>query len=135
MQVHDVGFLDCADIGSLSYLVLVDEIIGMAARVMRGVPVNAETIMFELIEKVGVGGLYLSQSKSASLCRKEAWIPTVLDREPYTKWERNGSLSTEDVANAKVKKILETHQPKPLAPETLEAIEKILVAAEEREKK
>ena len=77
----------------------------------------------------------LSQSKSASLCRKEAWIPTVLDREPYNKWEKNGSLSTEDVANAKVKKILENHHPKPLTPETLEAIEKILVAAEEREKK
>jgi trimethylamine--corrinoid protein Co-methyltransferase len=133
--VHDIGFLDCADIGSLSYLVLVDEIIGMAARVMRGVPVNADTIMLDLIEKVGVGGLYLSQSKSASLCRKEAWVPTVLDREPYNKWERNGSLSTEYVLNAKVKKILETHQPKPLAPETLEAIEKILVVAEEREKK
>jgi len=133
--VHDVGFLDCADIGSLSYLVLVDEIIGMTARVMRGVQVNADTIMLDLIEKVGPGGLFLSQSKSAALCRKEAWVPTVLDREPYTKWERNGSLSTEDVANAKVKKILETHQPKPLAPEMLEAIEKILVAAEEREKK
>ena len=133
--VHDVGFLDCADIGSLSYLVLVDEIIGMAARVMRGVQVNAETIMLDLIEKVGPGGLYLNQPRSASLCRKEAWVPTVLDRDPYNKWEKNGSLSTEDVANAKVKKILANHQPKPLSPEMLEAIEKILVAAEAREKK
>ena len=133
--VHDVGFLDCADIGSLAYLVLVDEIIGMAARVMRGVQVNADTIMLDLIEKVGPGGLFLNQSRSASLCRKEAWVPTVLDRDPYAKWERNGSLSTEDVAKAKVKKILDTHQPKPLAPETLKVIEKILAAAEEREKK
>lgn len=133
--VHDVGFLDCADIGSLSYLVLVDEIIGMAARVMRGIQVNAETIMLDLIEKVGPGGLFLSQSKSAALCRKEAWVPTVLDRDPYAKWERNGSLSTEDVVKAKVQKILETHQPKPLTPETITMIEKILVAAEAREKK
>ena len=133
--VHDVGFLDCADIGSLAYLVLVDEIIGMAARVMRGIEVSAETIMLDLIEKVGPGGLFLNQPRSASLCRKEAWVPTVLDREPYAKWERGGSLSTEDVLNAKVKKILETHAPKPLASETLAAIEKILAAAEEREKK
>jgi len=133
--VHDVGFLDCADIGSLSYLVLVDEIIGMAARVMRGVDVNAETIMLDLLEKVGPGGSFINQSRSASLCRREAWTPSVLDRDPYAKWERNGSLSTEDVLNAKVKKILENHQPKPLAPETIEKIEQILNAAEAREKK
>jgi trimethylamine--corrinoid protein Co-methyltransferase len=133
--VHDVGFLDCADIGSLSYLVLVDEIIGMAARVMRGVDVNAETIMLDLIEQVGPGGSFLNQSRSASLCRREAWVPSVLDRDPYNVWSRKGSLSAEDHANAKVKKILETHQPKPLAPDVLEKIEQILNAAEAREKK
>lgn len=133
--VHDVGFLDCADIGSLSYLVLVDEIIGMAARVMRGVRVDADTIMLDLIEKVGPGGSFINQPRSASLCRKEAWVPSVLSRDPYAKWERNGSLSTEDVLNAKVKKILETHQPNPLEPEVREVIEIILNAAEAREKK
>ncbi|MEW6239387.1 MAG: trimethylamine methyltransferase family protein [Chloroflexota bacterium] len=133
--VHDVGFLDCADIGSLSYLVLVDEIIGMAARVMRGVDVNADTIMLDLIEKVGPGGSFINQSRSASLCRREAWVPSVLDRDPYNVWSRKGSLSAEDHANAKVKKILETHQPKPLALEVMERIEQILTAAEAREKK
>jgi len=133
--VHDVGFLDCADIGSLTYLVLVDEIIGMAARVMRGVQVNAETIMLDLIEEVGPGGLYLSQARSAALCRKEAWVPTVLDRNPYNVWERKGSQTTEELANTTLKKILETHQPKPLQPEAVEKIERILIAAEAREKK
>ena len=133
--VHDVGFLDCADIGSLSYLVLVDEIIGMAARVMRGVEVNAETIMLDLIEKVGPGGSFINQSRSASLCRREAWVPSVLDRDPYNVWSRKGSLSAEDHANAKAKKILETHQPKPLASDVIEKIEQILSAAEAREKK
>jgi trimethylamine--corrinoid protein Co-methyltransferase len=133
--VHDVGFLDCADIGSLSYLVLVDEIIGMAARVMRGIQVDAHTIMFDLIEKVGPGGSYINQPRSASLCRKEAWVPSVLDRDPYNIWSRKGGLVTEDVVNAKVQKILETHQPKPLQPDVVGKIETILIAAEAREKK
>jgi trimethylamine--corrinoid protein Co-methyltransferase len=132
--VHDVGFLDCADIGSLSYLVLVDEIIGMAGRVMRGIQVNPETIMLDLIEKVGPGGLFLSQSKSAGLCRREAWVPTVLDRDPYNVWARKGGQATEEVVQSKVQKILETHQPKPLQPEAMAAIENILITAEAREK-
>ena len=68
--VHDAGFLDCADIGSLAYLVLVDEIIGMAKRVMRGIPVSAETILLDLIEKVGPGGTFINQSKSAAVSRR-----------------------------------------------------------------
>jgi trimethylamine--corrinoid protein Co-methyltransferase len=131
--VHDVGFLDCADIGSLSYLVLVDEIIGMAARVMRGVEVSAKTIMLDLIEKVGPGGMFLNQAASASLCRREAWNPSVLDRNPYNSWSRMGSLTTEQLVAAKVEKILANHQPVSL-PEGVNArIEAILIEAEARE--
>jgi trimethylamine--corrinoid protein Co-methyltransferase len=133
--VHDVGFLDCADIGSLGYLVLVDEIIGMARRVMRGIPVNAETIMFDLIEKVGPGGSFLNQARSAALCRSEAWVPTVLDRTPYRIWETKGSPTTEQRVNEKVRKILDSHQPSPLPPEAAEKIEAILRKAEQREQK
>jgi len=133
--VHDVGFLDCADIGSLSYLVLVDEIIGMAKRVLRGVEVSPETIMLDLIEKVGPGGMFLNQAKSASLCRKEAWVPTVLDRDPYSIWERKGSQTTEDAVSAKLMKIVSEHRPAALSAQTEEKISKILKLAEERESK
>jgi trimethylamine--corrinoid protein Co-methyltransferase len=133
--VHDVGFLDCADIGSLAYLVLVDEIISMAKRVMRGIQVNSETIMLDLIEKVGPGGSFLNQSKSAILCRTEAWVPTVLDRNPYALWEKKGSHTTEELVNDRVKIILDTHQPSPLQPEAVSKIEEILREAERRERK
>ena len=133
--VHDVGFLDCADIGSLPYLVLADEIIGMAKRVMRGIEVTPETIMLDLIEKVGPGGMFLNQAKSASLCRKEAWVPTVLDRDPYSIWERKGLQTTEDAVNAKLMKILSEHQPAALLAQAQEKISEILKLAEERESK
>lgn len=133
--VHDVGFLDCADIGSLAYLVLVDEIISLVARVMRGVQVSAETIMLDLIERVGPAGTFINQPESASLCRAEAWVPSVLDRNPYYSWEKKGSQTTDELVNAKLQKILDTHQPSPLQLETVEKMEKILGAAEMRERK
>jgi trimethylamine--corrinoid protein Co-methyltransferase len=133
--VHDIGFLDCADIGSLAYLVLVDEIIGMAARVMRGIEVNAETIMLDLIEKVGPGGTFINRAESASLCRREAWVPSVLDRNPYNIWTGKGSPVTEGLVAAKVNKILETHQPAPLPEGIEDKLMEILLKAEEREMK
>jgi len=132
--VHDGGFLDCADIGSLAYLVLVDEIISMAKRVMRGIRVNPETIMLDLIEKVGPGGSFLNQSKSAALCRTEAWVPTVLDRDPFALWEKKGRQTIEELVNARVRSILDTHLPSPLRPGVVDKIEKILGEAELRER-
>lgn len=133
--VHDVGFLDCADIGSLNYLVLVDEIIGMAARVMRGVEVNSDTIMLDLIKMVGPGGTFINQAKSASLCRKEAWTPSILDRNAYNIWKDKGSPTTEDLIKKKLNRILDQHHPTPLDDDVLARFNLILSSAEAREAK
>jgi trimethylamine---corrinoid protein Co-methyltransferase len=130
--VHDVGFLDCADIGSLPLLVLADEVIGMVKRIQIGVPVNPETIMMDLIEKIGPGGYYIADQPSASLCRKEFWIPKILDREPYTIWAEKGGLSLEDRAIQKVQRILNNHQPSPLPEGASEVISAVLLEAENK---
>lgn len=132
--VHDVGFLDCADIGSLSYLVLVDEMIGMAARILRGVEVSRETIMLDLIEKVGPGGTFINQAASAARCRREAWVPSVLDRQPYAVWVERGAPTAEALAAAKARHILAGHQPLPLPEGVRARVEAILLEAEARER-
>jgi len=132
--VHDVGFLDCADIGSLSYLVLTDELISMVSRIMRGIQVNGETIMLDLLEKIGSDGNFISEPRSAALCRNEAWVPSILDRNTYPAWEKKGSKSTADVVSEKLKKILENHHSSPLPDHAADKIHSILKSAEEREK-
>lgn len=132
--VHDVGFLDCADIGSLPYLVLVDEMIGMAKRILRGIAVNADNIMLDLIEKVGPGGMYLTEARSSSLCRSEVWVPTVLERSSYALWEKKGRPSTEELVKEKLKGILNTHTPIPLQAGVQAKMEEVLEQAEAREK-
>jgi len=133
--VHDLGFLDCADIGSLPYLVLVDEMIGMAKRILRGIPVSAETIMLDLIEKVGPGGMYLTEARSSSLCRGEVWVPTVLERSSFALWEKKGRLSTEELVQEKLKGILKNHAPVPLQAGLQAKFAEILEQAEVREKR
>ena len=119
---HDAGFLDCADIGSLEMLVMNDEIIGMARRMMRGMEVNDETLMLDLIDKVGPGGQFISQKETARNFRKEIWLPRLMDRQPWSQWESNGSLSMLDRIQARIREILETHVPPPLPDGTLEKI-------------
>jgi trimethylamine--corrinoid protein Co-methyltransferase len=131
--VHDVGFLDCADIGSLESLVMNDEIIAMARRIMRGVEISDETLLLDLIDQVGPGGDFISERHTAKHCRTEIWNPTLMDREPWVNWQAAGAQTTLDRVRAKLRGILATHQPPPLPDGAAEKIEAILKAAEARE--
>jgi trimethylamine--corrinoid protein Co-methyltransferase len=132
--VHDVGFLDCADIGSLEMLVMADEIISMSRRIQRGIEVNQEAIMLDLIEQVGPGGSFLAEPRSAVLCRSEVWMPTLLDRKFYPNWVKDGRKTMETRVHEKLGKILATHQVPTLAPEIAAGIDTILFNAEMRER-
>ncbi|MBC7250214.1 MAG: trimethylamine methyltransferase family protein [Anaerolineae bacterium] len=132
--VHDVGFLDGADIGSLELLVMSDEVIAMVKRIMRGIEVNADTLMLDLIDQVGPGGEFMSARETARRCRAEIWHPTLWDREPWENWEAAGSLGMPDRIRARLREILATHTPPPLPRGVAEEIEAILMEAEAREK-
>jgi trimethylamine--corrinoid protein Co-methyltransferase len=123
---HDAGFLDCADIGSLEMLVMNDEIIAMARRLMRGIEVMDETLMLDLIDRVGPGGQFISRKETAKNFRKEIWLPRLMDRQPWNQWSNNGSLSMLDRIQARIREILETHTPPPLTDDAVEAITAIL---------
>ncbi len=130
--VHDIGFLDCAQIGSLESLVMNDEIIGMTRRVLRGIEVSDETLALDLIHQVGPGGEFMSQEVTAKRCRVEIWNPTLLDRQPWDVWEAAGGATVTDRIRAKLKKILARHTPPPLPAGAAEQIAAVLREAEAR---
>ena len=133
--VHDIGFLDCAQIGSLEMLVMNDEIIAMTRRIMRGIEVSDDALMLDLIDQVGPGGEFMSQEVTAKRCRAEIWNPTLLDRQPWDVWEAAGSKTATDRIRAKLKKILVRHTPPPLPDGAAEKIEAILRGVEGRNSK
>jgi trimethylamine--corrinoid protein Co-methyltransferase len=131
-MVHDVGFLDCADIGSLEMLVMNDEIIAMARRIMRGIEVSDDTLMLDLIDKVGPGGEFVSTKETARRCRTEIWTPALMDRGAWVTWEAAGARTMHDRIKARLRDILASHRPLPLPGGATERIEEILRAAEAR---
>jgi trimethylamine--corrinoid protein Co-methyltransferase len=130
--VHDVGFLDCADIGSIETLIMNNEIIGMIRRILRGIEVGNQDELLDLIDRVGPDGHFLSTMHTAKLCRQEIWVPDLMDRKTWAEWEASGSQSFRSRVQAKLTNILATHIVPPLPEETNIAIENILQRAEER---
>jgi trimethylamine--corrinoid protein Co-methyltransferase len=130
--VHDVGFLDCADIGSLEMLVMTDEVIELARRILRGIEINEETLMLDLIDEIGPGGHFIATTETAALCRDEIWMPSLMDRTPWETWITSGAETMRTRIRQRVRTILTTHRPPPLPDGAAEEIEAILQAAEER---
>jgi trimethylamine--corrinoid protein Co-methyltransferase len=112
--IHDVGYLESGLLGSYDMLVMADEVIGMAKRILAGVTVTPETLAVDVIEKVGPGGHYLTQPHTRQHFRTETWFPTLIDRQMRRAWTASGSETMAGRVRAKVRDILEQYEPKPL---------------------
>ena len=94
-----------------------------------GLPVVGD----DLIDQVGPGGQFMAEHHTADHCRDEIWVSALMDREPWINWQAAGAQTALDRIRAKLRKILETHEPPPLPSGAAQQIEAILQAAEARE--
>ncbi|MCG6911818.1 MAG: trimethylamine methyltransferase family protein [Deltaproteobacteria bacterium] len=133
-MVHDTGFLDCADIGSLEMLVMTDEVIAMAKRLSKGIEVNDETLMLDSIDTVGPGGTFIAEPETARRCRAEIFQPGLLDRDAWPTWQESGAESMRDRIREKLADILSRPVEVSLPGDVLDHIETILMSAEKNEK-
>jgi len=130
--IHDVGYLESGLTGSLDQLALSDEIISMAKRLLRGIEVTPETMALDVIRDVGPGGHYLDRDHTMQHFKKEFWLPGVLDRYDFARWEETGRKTLEERVHNKVLRILEEHQPAPISDEALATMKRIVEDAQER---
>jgi len=87
----------------------------MVRRFIQGIEINSDTLARELIEKVGPGGNFLQEEHTYQYFRKEHWIPTLMARQAYDAWEREGRKTMGDRVREKIRHILETHSVPPLS--------------------
>jgi trimethylamine--corrinoid protein Co-methyltransferase len=131
---HDVGYTESAMTGSVFQLCAMDEAIGYARRITRGIEVDDDTLAVDVIHDVGPNGHYLRQQHTRRYYKTEFWYPKLCDRRNYEEWDMMGKTSFKQRTVARVQDILATHQPSPIKPETQKVIERVLAEAEERVK-
>ena len=123
--VHDVGFMDAGLQGSLQLLVMANETIGFLRAATRGVVVDDETLALEAIDEVGPTGSFL-QHPHTMRHYKTPFYSKLLDKGPFSLWEKNGRLSLEDKAGKMVDEILDNHSVDSLPADVQEKIKAIV---------
>jgi trimethylamine--corrinoid protein Co-methyltransferase len=130
-MIYGVGQLETGIAVDYGQLVIDDEFIGMIKYVLRGIPVNDETLAVDVIREIGPHGHFLGHDHTFKHMKTEQTHPDLIDRRGRKDWESAGSQSLYDKAWEKARHILKTHQPEPLPPDVVSSIRAIVEEAEE----
>ena len=131
--VHlSLGMMEQMLLASYEQVVIDNEILGAAFRVVQGVEVNDDTIALDVIKEVGIGGNYLAHDHTVKYLRPHYWFPKITNRETWGPWMAAGGKDMRQRANDRARQILAEHRPKPLTDEQEREIDKIAKAAQDK---
>lgn len=122
------GMLDFLLTQSLEKILLDHEACAMAKRLVQGIekkPVELLPLMAELIR----AGSLLTHKHTRANWRSELMMPsTIIDRDSYGEWEKQGSMSIAQRAAFDVEKRLANTDPAPMDAERLTRLQDIITA-------
>jgi len=127
---HDVGYIEHGNTAALENLVINNDLIGYARRIVQGIEVNDETLAVDIIDNVGPGGHFLGEEHTMKYFKSETYYPDLFKRDFYENWEKAGKKTLFDRANEKVLHILENHEPEHLPKDVEQKLQDIVDRAE-----
>jgi trimethylamine--corrinoid protein Co-methyltransferase len=115
---------------SLPQLILDDETIGFVKRIQRGMQVDEGTLAYEVIERVGIGGNFLTDDHTLKRWREEFWITKLCDRQAWDSWMQDGGKTMLQRAVDRQTKILSEHELTWLDEDVQRELDAIVAAAD-----
>jgi trimethylamine--corrinoid protein Co-methyltransferase len=108
--LHACGILSSYMCISFAKFMLDEEALAMIKRMMAPVEVSENTLSLGSIEAVGIGGQFLTQPKTLKLCWDEFFIPEMMKRKNYPKWQNGGSRRIDEIAVEAVQRRLSEYR-------------------------
>ncbi|MCL5070762.1 MAG: trimethylamine methyltransferase family protein [Actinobacteria bacterium] len=116
---------------SLEQMLIDDEGLSYLSRIRKGFEVSEDTLAYDVIRKVGVGGNFIQEEHTFKNFKKEQWNWDLFLRQNYNIWQERGSKDILSRAKQKLERILsENFPPEPVIDSSkLKAIKEIGEAA------
>jgi len=128
-MIYGLGMLESGITFDFGQLVLDAEFARMIKHVVKGIPVDDETLAVSVIKEIGPFGNFLCHKHTLQRMRSQSQ-PEFIDRAMRETWEKKGSKNAHQKAVEKVKHILKTHKPEPLPRDVLDKIHAIVIETE-----
>jgi trimethylamine--corrinoid protein Co-methyltransferase len=129
-MISGAGMLEFESCQSEEKLVIDNEIIGMARRLIEGIATQERMIPLELMREVGHQGSFLGTKHTREWFRREQFIPSsVIDRHTRQAWENEGRKSIAERAQERAEEIIAAYQSKEIPPEVEKELTEIVTSA------
>jgi trimethylamine--corrinoid protein Co-methyltransferase len=117
-MVSGAGMMEFESCFSLEKLVIDNELIGMARRLVRGMDTSEDPLATTIMRQVGHAGNFLATEHTRQWFRRELFIPSpVIDRDYRQVWQAKGARDIVQRAHEQVEQLVAAYQPKPLSKE------------------
>ena len=123
------GLLENWTVLSFEQLIIDHEMFTMMADMLKGFPVDDDSMPLEVIMEVGHEGHYMGKKHTLDHFR-QMWQPMVTDGQPYKLWKSAGAKGAVEHAREKAKEILRTHRPEPLTMDLKKELAALVAEAE-----
>lgn len=112
--LHAAGVLSSFLAFSYEKFVIDDEMCGMVRRYQQGIPVNPDTLAYDVIANVGPQGNFLREPHTVTRCRHSYWQPALCDRDGLEMWLANGQPDLARRAKQRWQVLLARHEDPPM---------------------
>ncbi len=123
--IHGVGITNSGCSVNPVLMVMVDEVVGMTKRIIRGVEMDEDRLARGVIDEVMPGGNYLATKHTRYYFRTEQFWPTLMNRKRIDDWTADGGLTLGERTVNKTKQLLASYDPKSLSDEVAGRLDKI----------
>jgi trimethylamine--corrinoid protein Co-methyltransferase len=122
-MLHACGWLEGGLVASFEKFVIDADQLGVMHKLAGGVPDDENAQAMDALREVGPGGHFLGCAHTQANFKEAFWRTQMLDYKPFETWDEEGARSTEQLAAARVKKLLADYTPPPLDPDIRAALE------------
>jgi trimethylamine--corrinoid protein Co-methyltransferase len=111
-MVSGAGMMEFESCFSLEKLVIDNELIGMARRLVRGMDTSEDPLATTIMRQVGHAGNFLATEHTRQWFRRELFIPSpVIDRDYRQVWQAKGARDIVQRAHEQVETLIAEYKP------------------------
>ena len=114
--LHACGILGSYISMSFEKFIVDEEVCGMVRKIVQPMEVTDNSIDIDMIQKVGIGGEYLTHPKTYERCRTEYFFPDVMNRQSYMPWHGAGAKRVDEQASEILTKRLAAYEKPDIDP-------------------
>ena len=114
--LHAAGWLEGGLVASFEKLVLDADQLGVLHSIAEGVDTSENGQAMDAIREVGPGGHYLGCAHTHANFKDAFWRTQVFDYKPFEQWADEGGRDSQQLAHARVERMLREYVPPELDP-------------------